>query len=81
LSGTLRLPDGRPAAFLPVRVGAQQTMTDGEGVYFFINLPPGEHTVVANLPGEGETEIARRELGNAASVAPPAEPKRAAKKS
>ncbi|MDQ2800883.1 MAG: Pvc16 family protein [Armatimonadota bacterium] len=79
LSGTLRLPDGRPAAYIPVRVGAQQTMTDGEGVYFFVNLPPGEHAVIANLPGEGETEVARRDSAITASAAPP-EPKRAAKK-
>ena len=57
LSGTLRHADGRPAAFVPVRVGRQHTTTDADGVYCFFDLPPGDHTVVADVPGQGETEV------------------------
>jgi hypothetical protein len=51
LSGVLRREDGRPAAYVAVRVGGKQTMTDGEGVYCFFDLPPGAHTVSADLTG------------------------------
>ncbi|MDQ2687027.1 MAG: Pvc16 family protein [Armatimonadota bacterium] len=57
LSGTLRHADGRPAAFVPVRVGRQHTTTDADGVYCFFELPPGDHTVIADIPGQGETEV------------------------
>lgn len=68
LSGTLRHADGRPAAFVPVRVGRQHTTTDAEGVYCFFELPPGEHAVVADVPGRGEVEVpASNELAPAAS--------------
>jgi len=70
LSGTLRHADGRPAAFVPVRVGRQHTTTDAEGVYCFFELPPGEHAVIADVPGQGEVEVpASNEL------APPSAPK------
>jgi hypothetical protein len=57
LTGTLRLPDGRPAAFIPVRIGAQRTATDAEGVYCFFDLLSGDQTVIAELPGYGDVEV------------------------
>lgn len=57
LSGRLLLAGGHPAAYVPVRVGAQHTTTDGDGVYCFFDLPPGDQTVFADLPGLGEREV------------------------
>ncbi|HZP82865.1 MAG TPA: Pvc16 family protein [Chthonomonadaceae bacterium] len=61
LTGTLRTVDGEPAAYIPVRVGKQRTATDADGVYSFFNLPPGDHTVIAELPGFGEVVVAPQE--------------------
>ena len=58
LSGLLRLEDGRPASYVLVHAGGKQTTTDAEGVYCFFDLPPGPHTVIADLPGQGECESA-----------------------
>ena len=52
LSGLLRREDGRPAAYVPVRAGGRQTTTDGDGVYCFLDLPPGSHEVEVDWPGE-----------------------------
>jgi hypothetical protein len=57
LTGTLRNPDGEPAAFIPVRVGRQRTATDADGVYSFFDLPPGDHTVIAEVPGLGDVVL------------------------
>jgi hypothetical protein len=54
LSGVLRREDGRPAAYITVRAGGKQTVTDSEGVYCFFDLPPGAHTVNADLTGLAE---------------------------
>lgn len=51
LTGTLKYPDGRPAAYVEVCAGDQRTITDSNGVYLFQNLPPGEMTVVGIGPG------------------------------
>ena len=59
VTGTLLFGDGRPAARILVSAGSQQTVTDSSGVYCFFALPPGEHTIRAVLPGEGEIEVAR----------------------
>ncbi len=53
LTGTLTFADGRPAANIPVRVGRHTTTTDLSGVYYFLDLPPGDHTVYADVPGQG----------------------------
>ena len=52
LSGLLRREDGRPAAYVPVRAGGKQTTTDADGVYCFLDLPPGAHQVEVDWPGE-----------------------------
>jgi len=58
LSGLLRREDGRPAAYVSVQAGGKQTTTDADGIYCFFDLPPGPHTVTADLPGVGLQEIA-----------------------
>lgn len=57
LVGTLRFPDGTPAAYVPVRVGGRSAVTDEDGVYHFTGLNPGEHKIVAEIPGRGEIPI------------------------
>lgn len=57
LTGTLRTPTGEPAAFMPVRVGEQRTATDANGVYTFFGLPPGDHSVIAEVPGVGDVIV------------------------
>jgi hypothetical protein len=57
LSGRLRFADGRPAAYVPVRAATLRGTTDAEGFYQFFDLPPGEHTVTADVPGRGEVEV------------------------
>ena len=57
LTGTLRTPEGEPAAFVPVRVGEQRTATDVDGVYTFFGLPPGDHIVIAEVPGVGDVIV------------------------
>ena len=59
LTGRLRLANGKPAAYVPVRVGRQRTQTDSEGVYHFFDLPVGDHRVIADLPGHGEVAVPR----------------------
>ena len=57
LSGTLRFADGRPAAYITVRTGDRMAITDADGVYCFYDLPVGEHQVLADVPGIGETAV------------------------
>lgn len=57
LAGRLRHTDGRPAAYVPLRVGRHYTTTDADGVYTFHDLPTGEHVLVADLPGVGEVTV------------------------
>ncbi|HEX5322689.1 MAG TPA: Pvc16 family protein [Capsulimonadaceae bacterium] len=64
LSGVLRYASGEPAAYIPVRAGGKETSTDSRGVYLFTDLPPGDHTVIADLPGLGEVTV-RAEGGTA----------------
>lgn len=57
LVGTLRLPDGSPASYVPVRIGNKTAVTDEDGVYHFTGLAPGEHEIVAEIPGRGEVPV------------------------
>ena len=57
LVGTLRFPDGAPAAYVPVRVGGRTAVTDEDGLYHFTGLMPGEHQLVAEIPGRGEIPV------------------------
>ena len=57
LSGLLRREDGLPAAYVTVQAGGKRTTTDADGVYCFLDLPPGPHTVTADLPGVGLRDI------------------------
>lgn len=57
LVGTLRFPDGSPAAFVPIRVGGRTAVTDETGAYHFTGLVPGEHEIVAEIPGRGEVPV------------------------
>ncbi len=54
LIGTLRYSDGRPASFIPVRIGERTAVTDQEGVYHFTDVASGQKSVVAEVPGRGE---------------------------
>ena len=57
VTGRLRFSNGSPAAFIPVRAGRKQTVTDSDGVYCFFDLPPGDTTVFAQPPGQEEMEV------------------------
>jgi len=57
LVGTLRFPDGTPAPYVPVRVGGRTAVTDEDGSYHFTGLTPGEHQIVAEIPGRGEVPV------------------------
>lgn len=57
LVGTLRFPDGSPAAYVPVRIGNRTAVTDIDGSYHFTGLPPGEHEIIAEVPGRGEIPV------------------------
>ncbi|MFI5387577.1 MAG: carboxypeptidase regulatory-like domain-containing protein, partial [Fimbriimonadales bacterium] len=57
LVGTLRFPDGNPAPYIPVRIGGRTAVTDEDGVYHFTGLAPGEHQIVAEIPGRGEIPV------------------------
>ncbi len=57
LSGLLRREDGLPAAYVSVEAGGKRTTTDADGIYCFLDLPPGPHTITADLPGVGLREI------------------------
>lgn len=57
LVGTLRFPDGTPAAYVPVRIGGRTAVTDEDGVYHFTGLLPGEHQIIAEIPGRGEIPV------------------------
>jgi hypothetical protein len=71
LSGRLRFTDGRSAGFIPLRVGRQKTRSDGDGVFYFSDLPAGgDRTLFAEVPGRGEVEVVSR--GGAATIPPPA---------
>lgn len=54
--GRLRYPDQSPAAYIPVRLGNQSTMTDSQGVYSFSQAPFGT-PLIAEIPGQGQVEI------------------------
>ncbi|HTQ08430.1 MAG TPA: Pvc16 family protein [Fimbriimonadaceae bacterium] len=57
LVGTLRFPDGTPAPYIPVRIGGRTAVTDEDGSYHFTGLAPGEHQIVAEIPGRGEIPV------------------------
>ena len=57
LIGTLRFQDGSPAPYVPVRIGNRTAVTDDDGVYHFTGLTPGEHEIVAEIPGRGEVPV------------------------
>jgi hypothetical protein len=57
LVGTLRYADGRPAPYIPIRIGNRTAVTDGEGGYRFSPVPEGGASLVAEIPGTGETSI------------------------
>lgn len=58
VSGRLAYPDGRPAAYVPVRAGERSTTTDGDGFYSFINLRETPKEIVAEVPGRDPEPIA-----------------------
>jgi hypothetical protein len=61
LSGRLRYPNDLPAAYLPILIGQRRTVTDANGLYYFVDLPPGDDPLIAEVPGHGDVEIPTRE--------------------
>jgi hypothetical protein len=57
VSGRLKYEDGRPASYIPVRIGEKRTITDGEGMYRFTDLPPGDPKLIVEMPGRGDLEM------------------------
>lgn len=74
LTGRLCRADGRPAAYIPVRAGRKETMTDADGVYSFIDLPEDHSPLEADVPGVGAVALITNEEGGAQVV--PFPPKR-----
>jgi hypothetical protein len=54
LIGTLRFPDGTPAAYIPVRINNRTAVTDADGQYHFTNVPGPIKELIAEIPGQGE---------------------------
>ncbi len=61
LVGKLRFADGRPAAYVVVRVGDKRTITDGEGRYKFTDVPAGDGKLTVEVPGEGDVVVAPKD--------------------
>jgi hypothetical protein len=57
LSGRLHYPDGRPAAYVPLKLGHRQSASDNRGFYSFLDLAPGDYVMHADMPGIGEIAI------------------------
>lgn len=68
LAGCLRLANGKPAAYIPVRCGEHQTTTNADGVYCFFDLPSDlpstDVTLYAEMPGHGAVEVPAPPAGN-----------------
>lgn len=56
VAGRLLLQDGRPAAYVPVRLGDQRSVTDETGRYRFHSREKGD-SVWATYPGIGEVAV------------------------
>ncbi len=54
LVGTLRFPDGTPAAYIPVRINGRTAVTDADGQYHFTNVHGPIRELIAEVPGQGE---------------------------
>jgi len=72
ISGRLRFPDGRTASYIPLRAGRFKTRSDADGIFSFSDVPAGERTVYAEIPGRGEVEVVSR--NGAATIPDPARP-------
>jgi hypothetical protein len=72
LSGRLRFSDGQTASFIPLRAGRQKTRSDGDGVFYFSDLPRGDRAVFAEVPGRGEVEVVFRNGAAIITAAAPA---------
>ena len=73
LSGRLRFTNGRPGAYLPVRVGSRRTSTNADGVYVLVDLPASVGTnpdVFADVPGVGEVALVLDAQGTATVTLP-----------
>lgn len=68
--GRVVLADGKPAAFIPIRIGKYQTVTDSAGIYQLENLPPEDLPVVAEYPGCGEIVLQEGGGGDQLLIAP-----------
>jgi len=72
LAGRLTYPNGRPAAYIPLRLGSRKTVTDHAGFYLFSDLPLTNEEIVAELPGCGEIPLQTTKGGDSVVNAPPA---------
>jgi len=73
LTGRLHYPDGRPAAYAPVWIGHRRGATDVQGFYTFLDLPPGDYVVNAELPGIGVVQVNAQVPGAPGSAGKPVE--------
>jgi len=71
IAGRLTYPNGRPAAYIPLRLGLRKTVTDHAGFYLFADLPLTNEEIVAELPGCGEIPLQTTKGGDSVVNAPP----------
>lgn len=72
IAGRLTYPDGRPAAYIPLRLGLRKTVTDHAGFYLFSDIPFTHEEIVAELPGCGEIPLQTTKGGDSVVSSPPA---------
>ena len=72
IAGRLTYPDGRPAAYIPLRLGSRKTVTDHAGFYLFSDMPLTHDEIVAELPGCGEIPLQTAKGGDSVVASPPA---------
>ncbi|MHB0937054.1 MAG: Pvc16 family protein [Armatimonadota bacterium] len=72
IAGRLTFPDGRPAAYIPLRLGSRKTVTDHAGFYLFSDIPFTHEEIVAELPGCGEIPLQTTKGGDSVVSSPPA---------
>jgi hypothetical protein len=68
LVGTLRYADGRPASYIPVRIGERTAVTDADGLYHFTEVAATAKRVIAEIAGRGEIEVSLKGDGSVSEL-------------